>query len=34
MKDYIEPVIVVNEDIAEGVYAASGCFTINVRLTD
>ena len=33
MKDYIKPVIVVNEDIAEGVYAASGCYTINAYIT-
>lgn len=27
MKNYEKPMVLVNEELAEGVYAASGCFT-------
>ena len=27
MKNYEKPVVLVNEELAEGVYAASGCYT-------
>ena len=30
MKNYEKPVVMVNEGLAEGVYAASGCWTIEV----
>ena len=34
MKKYIKPVVEVNEDLAEGVYAASGsCYVINAYIT-
>lgn len=34
MKEYSKPVILVNEGLSEGVYAASGdeCYTINARI--
>ena len=28
MKNYEKPIVMINEDMAEGVYAASGCWTI------
>lgn len=33
MKDYVKPVVLVNEDAAEGVYAASGCYTASAYIT-
>lgn len=33
MKKYERPVVVVNEELAEGVYAASGCWTFSYELT-
>ncbi len=34
MKNYEKPIVVVNEDLAEGVYAASGdCYTFTARIT-
>lgn len=38
MKDYIKPIILANEDLAEGVYAASGaigennCYTVTAMI--
>lgn len=32
MKKYEKPIIHVNEDLAEGVYAASGCFSSNAQI--
>lgn len=29
MKKYEKPVVMINEELAEGVYAASGCWTAN-----
>lgn len=29
MKKYEKPIVMINEDLAEGVYAASGCWTAN-----
>lgn len=33
MKEYVKPIILLNEEIAEGVYAASGdtCWTVSQR---
>ena len=33
MKDYVKPVVHVNEEAAEGVYAASGCYTASAYVT-
>lgn len=33
MKKYEKPIVVINEDLAEGVYAASGCYTVNAYIT-
>lgn len=33
MKDYVKPVVLVNEELAEGVYAASGCYTAKAYIT-
>lgn len=34
MKDYVKPVVLVNEELAEGVYAASGsdCYTVTANI--
>ena len=34
MKDYVKPVVLVNEELAEGVYAASGsdCYTVTTNI--
>ncbi len=31
MKKYEKPVVMINEELAEGVYAASGCWTIRTE---
>ncbi len=31
MKEYSKPTILINEELSEGVYAASGCYTITTR---
>lgn len=31
MNQYEKPLIMVNEEVAEGVYAASGCWTVRVK---
>ena len=33
MKKYEKPVVMINEELAEGVYAASGCYTFTARIT-
>ena len=33
MKKYEKPVVMINEEVAEGVYAASGCWTFTYELT-
>jgi hypothetical protein len=33
MSEYSKPVVLVNEDMAEGVYAASGCYTVEANIT-
>ena len=30
MKKYEKPIVMINEDLAEGVYAASGCYSIGI----
>lgn len=30
MKNYEKPIVMINEDTAEGVYAASGCYTVRI----
>lgn len=32
MKGYEKPVVLVNEELSEGVYAASGCYTVEASL--
>ena len=32
MNNYIKPIVVPNEELAEGVYANSGCYTINAHI--
>lgn len=34
MKDYVKPVVIENDELAEGVYAASGtdCYTVTARI--
>ncbi len=32
MKRYEKPVVLVNEELSEGVYAASGCYTVTTRV--
>ncbi len=32
MKVYEKPYVLVNEELAEGVYAASGCYTVNANI--
>ena len=33
MKEYLKPIVLENEDLAEGVYAASGdCYTVTARI--
>lgn len=32
MKGYEKPVVLVNEELSEGVYAASGCYTVTTRV--
>lgn len=34
MKEYVKPIVLANEELAEGVYAASGadCYTVNARI--
>ncbi|MCM1044808.1 MAG: hypothetical protein NC417_04795 [Candidatus Gastranaerophilales bacterium] len=36
MKEYVKPVVVVNDEVAEGVYTASGagedCYTVTTRI--
>lgn len=29
MKNYIKPIVIENEELAEGIYAASGCYTVS-----
>lgn len=29
MKNYSKPTIMINDELSEGVYAASGCYTVN-----
>ncbi len=33
MKTYEKPYVLVNDELAEGVYAASGCYTVDARIT-
>ena len=35
MKNYVKPMVIKSEDVAESVYMASGseCYTVNVRFT-
>ncbi len=34
MKNYERPIVMINEDLAEGVYAASGdCYTVTAHIT-
>lgn len=33
MKNYEKPCVLVNEELAEGVYAASGCYTVTAAIT-
>lgn len=36
MRDYMKPVVIVNSEVSEGVYAASGsadeCYTVNAYI--
>lgn len=32
MSIYSKPVVIIDEDTAEGVYAASGCYTVNANI--
>ena len=32
MTDYKKPVVVGCDDVAEGVYAASGCYTVTTNI--
>lgn len=32
MKEYSKPTILINEELSEGVYAASGCYTITTQV--
>ena len=32
MKEYSKPTILINEELSEGVYAASGCYTVTTRV--
>lgn len=32
MKGYEKPVVLVNEELSEGIYAASGCYTITTNV--
>jgi len=34
MKKYVKPMVLVNEELAEGVYAASGCLTASINLVN
>lgn len=34
MKNYVKPMVLVNEELAEGVYAASGCLTASISLVN
>lgn len=34
MKKYVRPMVLANEELAEGVYAASGCLTASVNLVN
>lgn len=33
MKKYEKPIILINEDLAEGIYAASGCYAVTAYIT-
>lgn len=33
MTNYEKPVVLANDDVAEGVYAASGCYTVSAYIT-
>lgn len=33
MKKYERPVVMINEELAEGIYAASGCYIFTSRIT-
>lgn len=32
MKNYVKPIAIANEELAEGVYANSGCYTTNAHI--